>query len=78
MKRWDILLTIAIACVFAHPRYASGQDTTSGKGIDAVEVTKTTATVEKIDLEKRKITLLLEDGKHKTLKVDPRVTNLDQ
>jgi Cu/Ag efflux protein CusF len=47
-------------------------------GVDAVEVIKTTATVEKIDLEKRKVTLLLEDGKKKTFKVDKSVQNLDQ
>ena len=49
-----------------------------GKGIDDVEVIKTTATVEKIDLEKRKLTLRLEDGKKKTYKVDKSVQNLDQ
>ena len=78
MKRWNALWMISLVFVLAHPQPASTQDMTSGKGIDAVEVTKTTATVEKIDFEKRKITLLFEDGKHKTLKVDPRVTNLDQ
>ena len=39
---------------------------------------KATATVEKIDLEKRKVTLLLDDGKKKTYKVDSRVQNLAQ
>jgi len=48
------------------------------QGVDAVEVMHTTATVEKIDLEKRKVTLLLENGKHKTFKVDKSVQNLDQ
>jgi hypothetical protein len=48
------------------------------EGIDAVEVVTATATVEKIDLEKRKVTLLLEDGKKKTYKVDSRVQNLAQ
>jgi Cu/Ag efflux protein CusF len=47
-------------------------------GIDAVEVVKATATVEKIDLENRKVTLLLDDGKKKTYKVDSRVQNLAQ
>jgi Cu/Ag efflux protein CusF len=77
MKLWT-LLTIALAFLPVYPQHARAQDMTSGKGVDAVEVTKTTATVEKIDLEKRKITLSFEDGKQKTLKVDPRVTNLDQ
>ena len=48
------------------------------RGIDAVEVVKATATVEKIDLEKRKVTLLMDDGKKKTFKVDNRVQNLAQ
>jgi Cu/Ag efflux protein CusF len=78
MKRCNALWTIALAFVLVNPQSVTAQDMTSGKGIDAVEVTKTTATVEKIDLDKRKITLLSDDGKHKTLKVDPRVTNLDQ
>ena len=46
--------------------------------IDAVEVMRTTATVEKLDIEKRKVTLRLEDGASKTMKVDKRVKNLDQ
>ncbi len=48
------------------------------KGIDEVEVVKATATVESIDLDKRKVTLLLDDGKKKTYRVDKRVKNLDQ
>ena len=36
------------------------------------------ATVEKVDLEKRKVKLLLEDGKKKTFKVDKSVQNLSQ
>lgn len=43
-----------------------------------MEVVQASATVEKIDLEKRKVTLLLENGKHKTFKVDKSVQNLDQ
>ena len=43
-----------------------------------VEVVKATATVEKIDLDKRKVTLLLDNGKKKTFKVDKDVQNLDQ
>lgn len=50
----------------------------TGEGIDTVEVLKVTATVEKIDLEKRKVTLLLDDAKKKTYKVDKSVRNLDQ
>jgi hypothetical protein len=54
------------------------QSGATDEGIDTVEVVKATATVEKIDLEKRKVTLLLEDGKKKTYKVDSRVQNLAQ
>ena len=54
------------------------QTAATDQGVDAVEVIKTSATVEKIDLEKRKVTLLLKDGKKKTFKVDKNVQNLDQ
>jgi len=42
-----------------------------------LEVIKTTVTLEKIDLEKRKVTLLLDDGKRKTFKVGKSVQNLE-
>jgi Cu/Ag efflux protein CusF len=54
------------------------QSGATDEGIDAVEVVKATATVEKIDLKTRKVTLLLDDGKKKTYKVDSRVQNLAQ
>ena len=54
------------------------QSGATDEGIDAVEVVKATATVEKIDLQTRKVTLLLDDGKKKTYKVDDRVQNLAQ
>jgi Cu/Ag efflux protein CusF len=54
------------------------QSGSTDEGIDAVEVVKATATVEKIDLQTRKVTLLLDDGKKKTYKVDSRVQNLAQ
>jgi Cu/Ag efflux protein CusF len=66
-----LLLTFVTICA---SRAQSGAD----EGIDTVEVVKASATVEKIDLEKRKVTLLLEDGKKKTYKVDGRVQNLAQ
>jgi len=55
-----------------------GQAGTTDQGLDAVEVVKVTATVEKVDLEHRKVTLILEDGKKKTYKVDKSVQNLDE
>jgi hypothetical protein len=51
---------------------------TPTEGIDVVDVVSATATVQKVDLEKRKVTLLLDDGKSKTVKVDKSVRNLDQ
>jgi hypothetical protein len=38
----------------------------------------TSATVTKVDVAKRKLSVKLDDGKHKTLKVDKNVRNLDQ
>ena len=69
----------AMLLMFVCPICASqAQSGTTDEGIDAVEVVTVTATVEKIDLEKRKVTLLLDDGKKKTYKVDSRVQNLAQ
>lgn len=48
------------------------------KGIDEVEVLAISGVVDKVDLEKRKVTLTLDDGKHKTFKVDKPAVNLDQ
>jgi hypothetical protein len=48
------------------------------QGVDEVDVVKTSATVEKIDLNKRKVSVLFDDGKKKTLKVDKSVRNLDR
>jgi hypothetical protein len=47
-------------------------------GFETVDEVKATATVEKIDLDKRKIALRFDDGKKKTLKVDKSIRNLDQ
>jgi translation initiation factor IF-1/Cu/Ag efflux protein CusF len=51
---------------------------TPAAGIDEVDVVKATATVTKIDLPSRKVTLKMDDGKSKTVKVDKSVQNLDQ
>ncbi len=75
-----ISLALSAILLFATGPIGSmqAQSTGTDEGVDAVEVVKSTATVEKIDLEKRKVTLLLDDGKKKTYKVDPRVQNLAQ
>ena len=69
-----ILLCLVLRPV-CNARQAAG---TVDQAVDAVEVLKATATVEKIDLEHRKATLLLDNGKKKTYKVDKGVQNLDQ
>ena len=70
----SVILLFATGGLKAMPAQTPGAD----QGVESVEVIKTTATVEKIDLENRKVTLLLEDGKKKTVKVDKSVQNLDQ
>jgi Cu/Ag efflux protein CusF len=70
----NMLLLLAFGSLQAAQAQTAGAD----RGIEAVEVMKVNATVEKIDLEKRKVKLLLDDGKQKTVKVDKSVQNLDQ
>jgi len=43
-----------------------------------VAVTKVTGTIQKVDADKRMMTLKLDDGKKKTLKVDRSVKDLDK
>jgi hypothetical protein len=70
---------LAAAIGFAlNPLGVAKAQNAGAEGIDVVDVVKTTATVEKIDLDKRKVALLFDDGKKKTLKVDKSVRNLDQ
>ena len=46
--------------------------------VDHVEVTKVTGMVQKVDPDKRMMTMKLDNGKRTTLKVDKRVKDLDQ
>ena len=78
MKLPDIALGVLLLFLFGLPRPSQAQTAPVDEGVDAVEVMQATATIEKIDLEKRKVTLLLDDGKRKTFKVGSRVQNLDQ
>jgi Cu/Ag efflux protein CusF len=73
-------LSLAAILLFAinRPTLLRAQATAMEGGAEAVEVIKETATVEKIDLDKRKVTLRMDDGKSKTFKVDKSVVNLDQ
>ena len=73
-----IMLTLILLAALAPIHLAYAQAVATEQGIDEVEVVKVTATVEKVDLEKRKVTLVMEDGKKKTYKVDKSVRNLDQ
>ncbi|HVM74486.1 MAG TPA: hypothetical protein VMT75_02515 [Candidatus Saccharimonadales bacterium] len=57
---------------------AKQQAAPTAEAVDEVEVLTVTATVQKIDLPTRTVTLLLEDGTTKTFKVDKSVRNLAQ
>jgi len=78
MKTMSLALSAIFLFAFSPMSATQAQSSATDAGIDAVEVVKATATVEKIDLEKRKVTLLMDDGKKKTFKVDNRVQNLAQ
>jgi Cu/Ag efflux protein CusF len=78
MKILSLALSVVLVLAFRPVSSTQAQSGVTDQGIDAVEVVKVTATVEKIDLDKRKVTLLLDDGKKKTYKVDNRVQNLAQ
>jgi Cu/Ag efflux protein CusF len=78
MKIMSLALSVVLVLAFGPVSFTQAQSGVTDQGIDAVEVVKVTATVEKIDLDKRKVTLLLDDGKKKTYKVDNRVQNLAQ
>lgn len=68
---------VALGIVSILPRIHA-QAVSPGHGIDDVEVVRVTAVVDAVDLEKRKVTLTLDDGKKKTYKVDKNVQNLDK
>jgi translation initiation factor 2 alpha subunit (eIF-2alpha) len=78
MKMLSAVLSVILLPVFSPSKAVQAQTAATGGGIDSVEVIKVHATVTNIDLEKRKVKLLLDDGKEKTYKVDKSVQNLDQ
>jgi hypothetical protein len=78
MKTTLVLDGVFLLFVFCAAGPAKAQEGGAGTGIDIVDVVKTSATVQNINLETRKVLLVLEDGKKKTLRVDQRVRNLDQ
>ena len=77
MNDLPVVLTIASFQVLV-PSGAALAQTPSAGGIDEVDVVHATAVVEKIDMDKRKVTLKMDDGKSKTIRVDKSVQNLDQ
>src|SRR5271170_861430 len=78
MKATSIMLGAVLMFAAGPFQATQAQAAATDQGVDAVELIKATATVEKINLEKRKVTLLLDDGKEKTFTVDNRVQNLAQ
>jgi hypothetical protein len=78
MKPLLSLFAFASFCLLAPLPKSHAQAISPDKGIDSVEVVTVTAVVDKIDLEKRKVTMTLGDGKTKTYKVDKSAVNLDQ
>lgn len=77
MKTILELLAAASLCLLT-PLPLHAQATSSEKGIDDVEVVTLSGIVDSVNLEKRKVTLTLDDGKKKTYKVDKSAVNLDQ
>ena len=78
MKIFAGLLALAVLGVGAPLPKSYAQAISPDKGIDEVEVVVVSGVVDKVDLEKRKVTLTLDDGKDKTFKVDKSAINLDQ
>jgi len=73
-----MLLIAAALLMFNNFGLLYGQAAVAARGIDAVETMQATGTVTKMDLAKRKVSIEFEDGKHKTIKVDKSVKNLEQ
>ncbi len=68
------ILTLGLSVA---PNLMWGQSSES-QPVDQVEVTKVTGTVQKVDADKRMMTMKLDNGKRTTLKVDKTVKDLDQ
>jgi Cu/Ag efflux protein CusF len=84
-----ITATLSIALLFGAtpnrvPQERTSQDqssqeqTNETQPVDQVEVRKTTGTIQKVDPNKRKLTIRLDDGSTKTLTVDKTVKDLDE
>jgi hypothetical protein len=70
---------LAVLLLFgAGPRTVRQEQDNQSQPIDQVEVNKNTGTVQKVDTQKRKLTVRLDNGKTRTFRVDKNVKNLDQ
>jgi len=78
MKIVTGIFAAALLCSLSPLPKSHAQALSPDKGIDEVEVVTFAAIVDRVDLEKRKVTLTLDDGKKKTYKVDKIAQNLDQ
>ena len=78
MKPVISLIAAAVFGILSSTPASQAQATSSGQGIDEVEVVTVNAVVDKIDLEKRKVTVTFDTGKTKTYKVDKSAQNLPQ
>lgn len=72
-----LALGLSVAPTHAAQDQDKQQDEQS-QPVDEVAVTKVTGTIEKLNPDKRLMTLKLDDGKKKTLKVDKSVKDLDK
>jgi VWFA-related protein len=61
-----------------YPTYASLLEPEIDRAPETLRVIKTSATVERIDPKKRKITILLQNGKDETLRMEEGIPNLDE
>jgi hypothetical protein len=78
MKGFISLMFLAALGTLSPASTLHAQAISPDNGIDEVEVAVISGVVDKVDLEKRKVTLTLDDGKDKTFKVDKSAVNLDQ
>ena len=78
MKPVISLIAAAALGILSSPLASQAQVTSAGQGIYEVEVVTANAVVDKIDLEKRKVTVTFDTGKTKTYKVDKSAQNLPQ
>ncbi|MGA3210214.1 MAG: hypothetical protein ABSD20_02850 [Terriglobales bacterium] len=75
MKHKFAALSVALVMVLGPLSLIYAQ---AAKGVDEVDVVKASAKVEKIDLKDRKVTVMMDNGKKKTFKVNKDLPNLDQ